>query len=168
MTTVTLKDSEVNLVGEFPAIGSVAPDFILVDATLADRSLADYQGKKKLLSIVPSLDTEVCAASTKKISAMMTQNRDLAVLVISADLPFAMTRFCDSAKIDNVTFLSMMRSKHFAKDYGVLIADGPLAGLTTRAVIVLDEENKVVYTELVPEITHQPDYDRALSAIDSV
>ncbi len=165
MATVTLKGNTVNLVGELPAVGSVAPDFKLVDTDLADRSLDDYRGKKKLLSVVPSLDTEVCAESTKKFDQQMSGHPELVVLVISADLPFAASRFCSSAGTGNVTFLSMMRSKNFAKDYGLLIEDGPLAGLTARAVLVLDEDNKVLYTELVPEIAQEPDYDKAFAAL---
>ncbi len=165
MATVTLKGNEVKLIGELPAVGTVAPDFRLVDTGLADRSLDDYRGRKKLLSIVPSLDTEVCAESTKKFNEQMKAHPELAVLVISADLPFAASRFCSAAGTENVTFLSMMRSKNFAKDYGLLIEDGPLAGLTARAVIVLDEDNKVLYTELVPEIAQEPDYDKAFAAL---
>lgn len=163
MAKVTLKGSEVNTVGELPGIGTSAPDFSLVDGALADRTLADYKGKKKLLNIVPSLDTDVCAISTKKFNDAVKDREDLEVLVISADLPFAMGRFCGNEKLKSVTSLSMMRSKDFGNDYGVLISDGPLAGVVTRAVVVLDENDKVVYTELVPEITQEPDYDKALS-----
>ena len=163
MAKVTLKGSEVNTVGELPGIGTSAPDFSLVDGELADRTLADYKGKKKLLNIVPSLDTDVCAISTKKFNDAVKDREDLEVLVISADLPFAMGRFCGNEKLKSVTSLSMMRSKDFGNDYGVLISDGPLAGVVTRAVVVLDEDDKVVYTELVPEITQEPDYDKALS-----
>ncbi len=163
MAKVTLKGSEVNTVGELPGIGTSAPDFSLVDGALADRTLADYKGKKKLLNIVPSLDTDVCAISTKKFNDAVKDREDLEVLVISADLPFAMGRFCGNEKLKSVTSLSMMRSKDFGNDYGVLISDGPLAGVVTRAVVVLDEDDKVVYTELVPEITQEPDYDKALS-----
>ena len=137
----------------------------MVGKDLADVTLATFAGKKKLLNIVPSLDTGVCAASTQKFNSAMTGKSDAVALVISADLPFAMNRFCSAEGIDNVISLSMMRSKSFAKDYGVLITDGPLAGVCARAVVVLDENNKVVYTEQVPEITQEPAYDAALAAL---
>ena len=163
MTTITLNGNEINTNGDLPAVGSQAPDFKLTNTDLEDKSLADFSGKKKLLNIVPSLDTPVCATSTKRFNE---EARDDAVmLVIAADLPFAMGRFCGAEGTDKVITLSMMRSKNFAKDYGVLIQDGPLAGITARAVVVLDENNKVVYTELVPEIAQDPDYDKALAAL---
>ena len=165
MAQTALQGNPVTLSGELPAVGSVAPDFQLVDKDLADRSLADFAGKKKLLNIVPSLDTPVCATSTKKFNAAMAAKPDAVALVVSADLPFAMGRFCGAEGIDNVVSLSMMRSRHFAKDYGVLIEDGPLAGITARAVVVLDADNTVVYTQLVPEITVEPDYEAALAAL---
>jgi len=165
MATITLQGNEINTNGDLPAVGSSAPDFRLVNAELADKSLADYAGKKKLLNIVPSLDTPVCATSTKKFNEAAAKRDDVVVLVISADLPFAMSRFCGAEGVDNVVSLSMMRSRNFAKDYGVLISDGPLAGITARAVVVLDENDKVVYTELVPEIAQEPDYDKALAAL---
>jgi thiol peroxidase len=165
MAKTALQGNPVTLSGELPAIGSTAPDFQLVDKDLADRTLADYAGKKKLLNIVPSLDTPVCATSTKRFNAAMASKSDAVALVISADLPFAMGRFCGAEGIENVVSLSMMRSRHFAKDYGVLIEDGPLAGITARAVVVLDADNRVVYTQLVPEITEEPDYEAALAAL---
>ena len=165
MAEITLKGNTIHTNGELPAVGSSAPDFSLVGKDLADVTLATFAGKKKLLNIVPSLDTGVCAASTQKFNSAMTGKSDAVALVISADLPFAMNRFCSAEGIDNVISLSMMRSKSFAKDYGVLITDGPLAGVCARAVIVLDENNKVVYTEQVPEITQEPAYDAALAAL---
>jgi thiol peroxidase len=165
MAQTALQGNPVNLSGELPAVGSQAPDFRLVAKDLSDKSLADFAGKKKLLNIVPSLDTGVCATSTKKFNAAMEGKSDAVALVISADLPFAQGRFCEVEGIDNVIGLSMMRSRNFAKDYGVLIADGPLAGITARAVVVLDANDKVVYTQLVPEITQEPDYDSALAAL---
>jgi thiol peroxidase len=166
MATITLKGNEIHTNGELPAPGSQAPDFKLVDADLGDKSLADYAGQKKLLNIVPSLDTPVCATSTKKFNEAAAAGRDnVVMLVISADLPFAMGRFCGVEDIDKVLPLSMMRSRNFAKDYGVLIEDGPLAGITARAIVILDESDKVVYTELVPEIGQEPDYDKALAAL---
>ncbi|MCK7576543.1 MAG: thiol peroxidase [Chromatiales bacterium] len=165
MAQTALQGNPVTLSGELPAVGSIAPDFQLVDKDLADRSLADFAGKKKLLNIVPSLDTPVCATSTKTFNAAMAAKSDAVALVVSADLPFAMGRFCGAEGVDNVVSLSMMRSRHFAKDYGVLIEDGPLAGITARAVVVLDADNRVVYTQLVPEITEEPDYEAALAAL---
>ena len=165
MATITLKGNEIHTNGELPAIGSQAADFKLVDAELGDRSLADYAGKKKLLNIVPSLDTPVCATSTRKFNEAAAGQDKVVMLVISADLPFAMGRFCSAEGIDKVVPLSMMRSRNFAKDYGVLIEDGPLAGITARAIVILDESDKVVYTELVPEIGQEPDYDKALAAL---
>ena len=165
MATITLNGDEIHTNGELPKIGSQAPDFHLVDADLKDRHLSDYSGKKKLLNIVPSLDTPVCATSTKKFNDHARDRNDVVMLVISADLPFAMGRFCTGEGIDKVIPLSMMRSRNFAKDYGVLIDDGPLAGITARAVVVLDEGNKVTYTELVPEIGQEPDYDKALAVL---
>lgn len=165
MTTITLKGNEINTNGDLPAIGSQAPDFKLVDVELNDRSLADYAGKKKLLNIVPSLDTPVCATSTKKFNDFAKDHADAVMLVIAADLPFAMGRFCGAEGTDKVIPLSLMRTRSFAKDYGVLITDGPLAGITARAVVVLDENDKVVYTEMVPEIAQEPDYDKAIAAL---
>lgn len=163
MAQITLQGNAINTNGDLPAIGSQAPDFKLTDVELADKSLADFKGKKKLLNIVPSLDTPVCATSTKKFNDAARD--DSVMLIIAADLPFAMGRFCSAENTDKVISLSMMRDKNFAKDYGVLIQDGPLAGITARAVVVLDEDDKVIYTELVPEIAQEPDYDKALNAL---
>jgi len=165
MAKITLHGNPFETNGELPAVGSTAPDFVLVDKDLNNVSLATYAGKKKLLNIVPSLDTPVCATSTKKFNEAMAGKSDALALVVSADLPFASGRFCSAEGIDNVLTLSMMRSRNFAKDYGVLINDGPLAGITGRAVVVLDQDNKVVYTQLVPEIAQEPDYDAALAAL---
>ncbi len=165
MAQVTLKGNPCNTNGVLPAVGSRAPEFTLVGADLSDVSLDDFQGKKKILNIVPSLDTPVCATSTKRFDKEIKQRGDIVVLVISADLPFAQGRFCEAESTHEVKTLSMMRSRNFAKDYGVLLVDGPLAGITARAIVVLDEDNNVVYTELVPEIGQEPDYDKALQAI---
>ncbi len=165
MATITLKGNEIHTSGELPAVGSQAPDFHLVDGELGDRHLSDYAGRKKLLNIVPSLDTPVCATSTKKFNDAAAGRDDVVMLVISADLPFAQVRFCGAEGVDKVIPLSMMRSRNFAKDYGVLIEDGPLAGITARAIVVLDDNDKVVHTELVPEIGQEPDYDAALAAL---
>jgi thiol peroxidase len=165
MTTITLKGNEIHTNGDLPAPGGKAPDFKLVDKDLNDVTLANFKGKKKLLSIVPSLDTPVCAASTKKFNEHAKGRDDVVMLVISADLPFAQSRFCTGESVDKVIPLSMMRSRNFAKDYGVLITDGPMAGITARAIVVLDEQDNVVHSELVPEIAQEPDYDKALSAL---
>ncbi len=165
MATITLKGNKITTNGELPKVGSAAPDFKLTDGTLADKSLADFKGKKKLLNIVPSLDTPTCATSTRKFNEHAKAHSDTVMLIISADLPFAMGRFCTGEKLENVAPLSIMRSKNFAKDYGVLIQDGPLAGITARAVVVLDANDKVLYTELVPEIADEPNYAKALAAL---
>jgi thiol peroxidase len=165
MATVTLHGDPINLSGELPAVGSQAPDFHLVTTDLKDVGLADYAGRKKLLNIVPSLDTPTCAISTKKFNNFAKEHPDAVMLIVSSDLPFASNRFCVAEGLENVVPLSLMRSRNFAKDYGVLIQDGPLAGICARAVVVLDEDNKVVYTQLVPEIGDEPDYDPALAAL---
>ncbi len=165
MATVTLKGNPIHTNGELPAIGAAAPDFVLTGGDLKDVSLKDFAGKKKVLNIVPSLDTPVCATSTRRFNEKAGGLGGAVVLVVSADLPFASKRFCTTEGLANVVPLSMMRSKHFAKDYGVMIDDGPLAGITARAVLVLDEQNKVIYRQLVPEIGQEPDYDAALKAL---
>jgi len=164
MATVTLEGNEIHTNGELPAVGSEAPAFELTGGDLNDVRLGDFRGTRVLLNIVPSLDTPTCATSTRKFNDYIA-GEDVAVLVISADLPFAQARFCGSEELTNVIHLSMMRSKNFAKDYGVLITDGPLRGITARAIVVIDEDGKVVYTELVPEIADEPDYDKALAAL---
>lgn len=166
MAQITLEGNAINTNGELPEVGSKAPDFSLTNGELANVGLADFGEKKKLLNIVPSLDTGVCAASTKKFNQAMSEKSNSVALVVSADLPFAQGRFCSAEGIENVVSLSMMHSRNFAKDYGVLITDGPLAGICARAVVVLDEQNKVVYTQLVPEIVQEPDYDSALAYLD--
>jgi len=166
MAKITLEGNSINTNADLPVVGSAAPDFKLTDIELNDKTLADFKGKKKLLNIVPSLDTGVCATSTKKFNEVAQGRDDVVMLIISADLPFAQGRFCTAEGTDNVVTLSMMRAKNFAKDYGVLIQDGPLAGITARAVVVLDENNKVLYTELVPEIVQEPDYDKAIAALN--
>lgn len=165
MASVTLHGNKCNTNGDLPTVGSTAPDFHLVDSQLNDVHLADYSGKKKLLNIVPSLDTGTCATSTKKFNELISTRDDVVVLVVSGDLPFAQERFCGAEGIENVITLSMMRSRNFAKDYGVLLTDGPLAGIATRAVVVIDENDKVIYTQLVGEIADEPDYDAAMAAL---
>lgn len=165
MATITLKGNPIHTQGELPKIGARAPDFRLVDGDLNEKALGDYKGKKKLLNIVPSLDTPTCALSTKKFNDFAKTRGDTVILIISADLPFAQKRFCGNENLQNVIPLSLMRGQNFAKEYGVLIQDGPLAGITARAVVVIDENDKVTYTELVPEIADEPDYEKALAAL---
>jgi thiol peroxidase len=165
MAKIKLGGNPINTNGDLPKVGAKAPDFKLTNAELGDVSLADFKGKKKLLNIVPSLDTPVCAMSTKKFNEAASKHPNAVMLIISADLPFAMSRFCGAENTDKVKSLSMMRDRHFAKDYGVLITDGPLAGITARAIVVIDENDKVVYTEMVPEIKQEPNYDKALASL---
>lgn len=165
MATTKFKGNPVTTNGELPKVGAKAPDFHLVDAGLSDVHLATFKGKKKLLNIVPSLDTGICAMSAKKFDDFAKSRSDVTVLTISADLPFAQGRFCKAEGIENVKTLSMMRSRNFAKDYGVLMQDGPLAGICARSVVVLDENDKVLYHELVPEITQEPNYEAAIAAV---
>ena len=165
MAQLTFKGNPINTNGDLPAVGQPAPDFKLVANDLKDLTLADFAGKKKLLNIVPSLDTSVCALSTRKFNEHAKAHPDTVILVISADLPFAQKRFCGSEGLSNVVTLSMMRSRKFAKDYGVLLEDGPLAGLTARAVVVLDANDQVRHVELVPEIAQEPNYEAALAAL---
>lgn len=162
MAKVTLKGNSITTNGDLPKKGSVAPDFQLVDKDLSNRTLKEFAGKPKLLSIVPSLDTSVCSTMAKKFNEAIKNHPEVVVILVSADLPFAQNRFCSAENAKNIVTLSMMRNKDFAKDYGVLIQDGPLAGICARAVVVLDKDNKVVYTQLVPEITTEPDYETAL------
>ena len=165
MTTVTLKGNAVTLNGSFPSVGQVAPDFTLVAKDLSNVGLQDFSGKRKVLNIVPSLDTAVCATSTRKFNESASKLDNTVVLVISADLPFAMSRFCVAEGLENVTTLSLMRGREFMSNYGVEITDTGLAGVTARAVLVLDESNKVLHAELVSEITEEPNYDAALAVL---
>lgn len=151
--------------GELPKVGSKAPDFKLTAGDLSEVTLANFKGKKKLLSIAHSLDTGVCAASTKKFNEFAKNRSDVVVLVVTADLPFAQVRFCTGEGLKNVVTLSMMRDRHFAKDYGVLLTDTPIAGLCARSTLVLDENDKVLYTQLGPELTVEPDYDKAFAVL---
>jgi thiol peroxidase len=166
MATVTFKGNPIDVSGSFPQKGQKAPDFKLVAKDLKDVSLADYAGKRKILNIVPSLDTQVCATSTRKFNEKAGSLPNTVVLVISADLPFASSRFCAAEGLNNVVTLSTMRSgREFMRSYGVEIASGPLTGVTARGVVVLDEKDNVVHSELVPEIAQEPNYDSALAAL---
>jgi thiol peroxidase len=164
-TAVTLAGAPVTLFGKFPEVGQVAPAFTLVNKDLADVALKSFAGKRKVLNIVPSLDTAVCATSTRKFNESASQLANTVVLVISADLPFAMSRFCVAEGLENVMTLSLMRGRDFMRNYGVKIADTALAGLTARAVLVLDENDVILHAELVDDITHEPNYDAALAAL---
>ncbi len=165
MATVTFKGSPVHTNGDLPKKGEKAPDFTLTNGDLKDVSLKDFSGKRKLISIVPSLDTSVCALSAKKFNDTAKENPNILILFVSADLPFAQKRMCQQSNLENIHTLSMLRSKDFATAYGVLITDGPLKGLASRSVVVLDENNNVLYTELVGEITNEPNYQKALDAL---
>lgn len=165
MSTVTLKGNPVQVGGNFPRIGDSAPDFSLTAGDLSDVNLAAYAGKRKVLNIVPSLDTPTCAKSTRVFNEKASAMKNTVVLVIAADLPFAMSRFCGAEGLKDVVTLSTFRSKDFHAKYGVDIADGPLRGLTARGVVVLDENNKVKHAELVPEIAQEPNYNAALAVL---
>ena len=162
-----IQDAQGNIYtnGNLPAVGEQAPEFVLVDGELNNRKLSDFSGKKIIMNIVPSLDTPVCATSTKKFNEYADAHKDTTILIISADLPFAFARFCTTEGIENVVSLSVFKSPAFGKDYGVGIEEGVLAGLLSRAVVVVDEAGNVAYTEQVPEIAQEPDYAAALSAM---
>lgn len=166
MATITFQGKPIHTSGELPAIGSKAPEFSLVNSKLADVTLATYAGKKKVLNIVPSLDTPICAASARKFNEKAAHLYHTVVLVISADLPFAQCRFCEMEDLKDVIPLSTFRS-NFADDYGVRLVDTVLAGLTARAVIIIDEHDNVVYTQLVSEIANEPDYESVLAALQT-
>ena len=165
MTEITLQGNKINTNGDVPKVGSLAPEFILVDSDLKDVCLSDYDSKNIILNIIPSLDTPVCQKSTKIFNERASTLSDTVILAVSADLPFAMKRFCSAESIESVKPLSMMRSRNFAKDYGVLLTDGPLSGITARAVIVIDKNKKIIYSELVQEIANEPNYEAALNCL---
>lgn len=164
MATLSFQGKPLNTSGVIPAVSTTAPDFFLVNAKLKDVSLTNYAGKRKILSILPSLDTPTCAASTRIFNQKAAALKNTVVLVISADLPFAQARFCETEGLKDVIPLSTFRSS-FADDYGVKIIDTILAGLTARAIIILDENNQVVYTELVAELADEPDYESTLEVL---
>ena len=165
MQTVTRAGVPVAVKGSLPQKGATAPAFLLVDKQLADRTLADFSGKRKILNIFPSIDTPTCAMSVRQFNARANALPNTVILCISADLPFAQARFCGAEGLDKVITLSTMRGPEFLEDYGVAIADGPLAGLAARAVVVLDENDKVLHSELVKEIKTEPDYAAALAVL---
>jgi thiol peroxidase len=165
MAKITLKGNPINTSGNLPTKGTIAPDFKLVKSDLGNLSLSELKGKKLILNIFPSLDTSVCATSVRKFNQMAAGKANTVVLAISKDLPFAHGRFCTTEGITNVTTLSGFRDTAFGKAYGIDIIDGPLAGVYGRSVVIVDEKGKVTYTELVPEITQEPDYEAALAAL---
>jgi thioredoxin-dependent peroxiredoxin len=166
MTTVLFKGTPVHLEGKIPEEGSKAPDFYLIDTELKGRKLSDFKGKKKLLIVVPSLDTGVCMLSSKKFNQLLKEQKKPAIaLVISADLPFAQKRTCGQEGLDSLITLSTMSSRDFAKNYGILIQEGPLAGLCARSIFILDEQDRIIYREIVSELTHEPNYETAMRAL---
>jgi len=165
MAKITLKGNSVNTSGELPKVGTQAPDFKMVKTDLSESSLSDYKGSKVILNIFPSVDTDTCAASVRQFNKDAAELANTKVLCISRDLPFAQGRFCGAEGIENVINLSDFATGNFGKNYGLQITDGPLAHLHSRAVIVLDESGKVLYTEQVPEIVDEPNYKAALEAL---
>lgn len=165
MAQVTLKGNPVQVNGSLPQVGAQAPAFSLVGEGLADKSLNDFAGKRKVLNIFPSVDTPTCATSVRKFNAQANELANTVVLCVSADLPFAQARFCGAEGLENVKNLSTLRGREFLEQYGVAIAESPLAGLAARAVVVLDEHDKVLHSELVAEIADEPNYDAALAAL---
>lgn len=164
MAQVTFKGNPINTSGALPAAGSKAPAFALVAADLSEKTLADFAGKKKVLTVNPSYDTGVCQATARKFNESLSSRKDVVVLAISNDLPFAQKRFCEGEGLTNVVALSAFRSS-FGKDYGLTLVDGPLRGLTARAVLVLDENDQVLASQLVPEIASEPDYAAVSNAL---
>lgn len=165
MAKITLKGNAIETIGTLPAKGSAAPNFKLVKTDLSEVTLADYKGKKVVCNIFPSIDTPVCATSVRQFNKTAGELTNAVVLCISADLPFAHTRFCETDGLKNVESLSVFRSPAFGKDYGVTITTGPIAGLLSRAIVIIDADGKVIYTEQVPEIAQEPNYDAALAAL---
>lgn len=165
MAKITLKGNDCNTSGDLPAVGSPAPAFTLVDGDLGEKSLADFSGKQVVLNIIPSLDTGVCAISAKTFNAKAGEVADTVIANVSMDLPFAQKRFCESESLDHISNLSAFRCSNFGADYGATIVDGPLKGLLCRAVVVVGADGNVKYTELVPEIAQEPNYDAALASL---
>ena len=165
MDEITLRGNPIHTSGDLPAIGADAPDFVLTKTDLSDVSKKDFAGKRVILNIFPSLDTPVCATSVRRFNEDAATVDNAEILCVSMDLPFAHNRFCTAEGLDKVTAVSELRNRSFGEGYGVGVVDGPMAGLFARAVVVLDEKGKVVYTELVPEIAQEPDYEKALAAL---
>ncbi|OZG72312.1 lipid hydroperoxide peroxidase [Hahella sp. CCB-MM4] len=165
MATITLKGNPVQTIGELPEVGSKAPDFSLVKSDLSEVHLSQYAGSRLVLNIFPSVDTPTCATSVRKFNEKASAMNNTKVLCVSADLPFAFGRFCGAEGISNVETASVFRSPDFGRDYGVLITSGPLTGVLSRAVVVIDESGNVLHTEQVAEIADEPDYEAALAKL---
>ena len=165
MATIALKGNPIHTLGTLPSLGSPSPDFLLTKTDLSDISLSEFHGKQIILNIFPSLDTAVCATSVRKFNAEAEKYPDTVILCISKDLPFAHARFCSTEGLANVIPASQLRNDNFGKDFGVLITDGPLAGLFSRAVVVVDGQGTVIYSEQVPDIVQEPNYPAALAAL---
>ncbi|MBR8534999.1 thiol peroxidase [Carboxylicivirga sediminis] len=165
MAKITFKGSPVSTAGDLPRVGAEAPDFSLVKTDLGEVSLSDYKGKKVVLNIFPSVDTGVCAASVRRFNAEASKQDNTVVLCVSRDLPFAHARFCGAEGLDDVVSLSEYKDEVFSQNYGVKMVDGPLAGLLSRAVVVVDENGKVTHSEQVDDIVNEPDYEAALKAL---
>jgi thiol peroxidase len=165
MAQVAFKGNPINTAGSLPRVGSIAPDFIITKTDLAPISLGELRGKKVVLNIFPSLDTPVCATSVRRFNVEASKLVNTVVLCISKDLPFAQKRFCVAEGLENVITASEFRDSSFSSAYGVLIVDGPLQGLFSRAIVVVNEKGTVTYTEQVPEIAQEPDYEKALAAL---
>lgn len=164
MAKITLAGNPVNTIGELPKIGEIAKNFTLVASDLSEKSLSDFQGKRLLLNLFPSIDTGICSASARKFNEVATSLENTLVINISKDLPFALSRFCSAEGLENILTLSDFRGS-FSKDYGVEMIDGALKGLISRSIVIINEEGKVIYTEQVPEIKQEPDYEKALEAL---
>jgi len=165
MAQITLKGNACNTSGDLPAVGGAAPSFTLVGGDLGESTLTDFAGKKVIVNVVPSFDTAICALSVKAFNEKVGSLGDTVIVNVSNDLPFAQKRFCEANQVEHVTNLSAFRCNGFGADYGISIVDGPLKGLLGRAVVVIDADGKVAYTELVPEIAQEPNYDAAIAAV---
>jgi thiol peroxidase len=168
MSTVTLKGTPAKLTGDLPAVGSKASDFILTNTDLSDVSLGDFSGSNLLLNIFPSIDTPVCAASVRRFNQEASNLGNIKILCVSLDLPFAHSRFCETEGIKNVQSVSELRNREFGDKYGIRIIEGALAGLLARSIVIVDSQGNIAYTQLVPEIAEEPNYDEALSFIKTM
>jgi thiol peroxidase len=166
MTSLSFKGNPVHTTGNLPALNTKAPDFKLIDRDLREHTLHEFQGKKKILATVPSLDTGLCSIMTKHINEFAKKHPNIVVITVSADLPFAQKRFCEHEQVHNVITLSTMRGQEFGKAYGLLMQDGPLAGLLARSLFVLDEKDHILHVELVSEITQEPNYHKAFEILN--
>lgn len=167
MAQITLKGTPIHTCQELPPLNQTAPDFVLVTQDLENKTLSDFKGRRKLIATVPSLDTEVCSLMTKRLNDLAKEHPDQTFLVVSADLPFAQKRFCKAEGVSNLITLSSMRNQNFGKEYGLLISDGPLEGLLARSLLILNENNQILYTQLVPEIAQEPNYQEASTKLNN-